>query len=425
MHTPANQVKPHRPRRLLGRIPIPTGKLECIYYLAMGLPLIGPAVGLEIRYSGVVTIAVFVACVLRVQPLTKAVFAPIALLAACVISFLPIQILVHRESIFAEGITHYIYWLMNLMIVHSLCLRRGFSFRFPLVMFATCVIAILFVGYTIGEDARGTVDTEVAGELRTPAAFAQWFGFLAIYFVIVGLNGQRTLIRLCAWLVALGCVFLLALSVERGPLLGVALASVMVFRQQLKRGFIPVLVLVSLIGIISFGGAFDALLSNYQERAFEETGREVLWPAAIERIFSTPFATLFGVGESNILFQFGYNQFSPPHNAFLHIFLASGVVPFAFFLAFWIQAAWRSAHANGQDDESFRLPYLAYSFVLYMVVDIITSPWALLALCVAAGPAVVPGKQGFRVVRVGNKIRFGRFPAHKSPEPNTAARSRS
>ena len=424
MDTPANPVKPHRPRRLLGRIPIPTGKLECIYYLAMGIPLIGPALGLEIRYSGVVTIAVFVACVLRLQPL-KAVFAPIALLAACIISFVPIQIIVHRESIFGESILHYIYWLVNLMIVHSLCLRRGFSFRFPLVMFAICVITILFVGYTIGEDARAVVDTEVAGELRTPAAFAQWFGFLAIFFVIVGLNGQRRLIRLCAWLVAVGCVLLLALSVERGPLLGVALASVMVFRQQLKRAFIPVLVLVSLIGIISLGGAFDAIFSNYQERAFEETGREVLWPAAIERIFSTPFATLFGVGESNILFPLGYGKSSPPHNAFLHIFLASGVVPFAFFVAFWIQAAWRSAHAKGQDDDSFRLPYLVYSFVQYMVVDIITSPWALLALCVAAGPAVVPGKQGRRVVRVGNKIRFGRFPEHKSPEPNTAARSRS
>jgi hypothetical protein len=199
----------------------------------------------------------------------------------------------------------------------------------------------------------------------------------------------------------------------------------MVFRHQLKRGFIPVLVLVSLIGVISLGGALDAVFSNYQERAFEETGREILWPAAIERIFSTPFVTLFGVGESNILFQLGYNQFSPPHNAFLHIFLASGVVPFAFFVAFWIQAAWRSAHAKGQDHDLFRLPYLAYSFVVYMVVDIATSPWALLALCVAAGPAVVPGKQGRRVVRVGNKIRVRLFPEHKSPEPNTAARSQS
>ena len=422
MHTPANQVKPHRPR-LSGRIPIPTGKLECIYYLAMGIPLIGPAFGLEIRYSGVVTIAVFVACVLRVQPLTKAVFAPIALLAACIISFLPIQIVVHRESIFGEGILHYISWLVNLMIVRSLCLRRGFLFRFPLVMLAICVIAILFVGYTVGEDARAVADTEVEGELRTPAAFAQWFGFLAIYFVVVGLNGHRRLFRLCAWFVAVGCVLLLALSVERGPLLGVALASVIVFRQQLKRAFIPVLVLVSLIGIISLGGVFDAVFSNYQERAFEETGREVLWPAAIERIFSAPFVTLFGVGESNILYQLGYNKFSPPHNAFLHIFLASGVVPFAFFVAFWIQAAWRSAHAKGQDDAPFRLPYLVYSFVLYMVVDIVTSPWALLALCVAAGPAAVPGKQGLRFVRVGHKIWLGRFPEPKSPKPTTAAPS--
>ena len=47
------------------------------------------------------------------------------------------------------------------------------------------------------------------------------------------------------------------------------------------------------------------------------------------------------------------------------------------------------------------------------------SPWALLTLSVAAGSAVVYGKQRLVVVRVGNKIRFGLFPGHKSPEPST------
>ena len=104
MHTPANPVKPHRPRRLLGRIPIPTGKLECIYYLATVISILGPALGLEMRDFGAVTVAIFVACVLRLQPLAKSVFAPFALLSACVISLLPIQIIVHRESILGESV---------------------------------------------------------------------------------------------------------------------------------------------------------------------------------------------------------------------------------------------------------------------------------------------------------------------------------
>ncbi len=56
------------------------------------------------------------------------------------------------------------------------------------------------------------------------------------------------------------------------------------------------------------------------------------WPVAIDRIFSSPLVSLFGVGEPHILFELVPGKYSPPHNAFLHFALSSGVVPFAFFL---------------------------------------------------------------------------------------------
>ena len=127
---------------------------------------------------------------------------------------------------------------------------------------------------------------------------------------------------------------------------------------------------------------------------------------------------LFGVGESNVnMYVLRASVATPPHNAFLHFALSSGVVPFAFFLAFWIQAAWRSVHAKGQEGDSFRIPFLLYTFVLSNLGDLgFMQPWAVLALSVAAGSAVVHGKQRLVGVRVGNKIRFGLFPEHKSPE---------
>ena len=85
--------------------------------------------------------------------------------------------------------------------------------------------------------------------------------------------------------------------------------------------------------------------------------------------------------------------------------------------AFWIQAAWRSVHAKGQESDAFRIPFLLYTFVLVNSSDGIQwTPWALIALSVAAGSAVVHSKQRLVGIRVGNKIRFGLFPEPKSRE---------
>jgi len=227
-------------------------------------------------------------------------------------------------------------------------------------------------------------------------------------------------------LTAVGCVLLMTFSIERADLVATALALTVGLRRLLKRGFVPVLSLVILAGIIYLSGLFDAAFSNYAERGLEETGREILWPAAIDRIFSSPLVSLFGVGEPHILFELVPGKYSPPHNAFLHFALSSGVVPFAFFLGFWIQAAWRSAHAKGQEADPFRLPYLIYFFVHMNSGDVgFLSAAGLFGLSVVAGSAVVYGKQHLPVVRVGNKIRFGLFPGRKLPKIGTIARPQS
>ena len=83
-------------------------------------------------------------------------------------------------------------------------------------------------------------------------------------------------------------------------------------------------------------------------------------------------------------------------------------------------------HAKRQEADPFRIPYLIFVFVEVMLTDLsFMSPGALFGLSIAAGSAVVYGKQRLLVVRVGNRIRFGLFPGHKSPETGTIARSQS
>jgi hypothetical protein len=106
-----------------------------------------------------------------------------------------------------------------------------------------------------------------------------------------------------------------------------------------------------------------------------------------------------------------------PHNAFLRFWLSSGVVPFALFLTFWVQAASRSAlRGDKQDTDAFRLPFLFFTLVDIMFGDTsFMSFWALLVLSVVAG-SPIQGSQRILQVRVGNKVRWALLPATTSSE---------
>jgi hypothetical protein len=408
-------------------IRIPSAKLECAYYLALLYSLTADVWGISVPLlAGALVLGVSGRCFLQLRSCAKTVYGPIALLIACVIAFLLVQVGIHDVSILDGGIRNFIIWILQLIIVHSLCLRQGFSLRYPLVLFVFGLAMLPFLSFDPGEIERARVGLAVQGGLSHPGGIAEWFGFFAIYFAVRGVENKRLRVQICAWLIAVGCLFISVLAVSRAILFAVALALTFAFRSFLRRGFVGVLVLIILTGVIYESGLFDQAVSYYTERGMEETGREKLWPAAIERIFSSPLVSLFGVGEPNVVYVLSPDVAIGPHNAFLHFWLASGVVPFAFFFAFWIQAAWKSWHAKGQESDAYRLPYLVFTFVDVMFSDApFMTPWALLALSVAAGSAVVYGKQRLLVVRVGNKIRFGLFPGHKSPETDAIARSQS
>ena len=404
------QHRKRRRRQLEGLVRIPSHKLEYAYYVAVIYTVMGPAVGLEIPLvAGLMIVVISAACIRQLRSCAKIVYGPIALLLACAASFFLVQILIHGESILDSTLRGYILWILTLIIVKSLCLRRGFSRRFPLVLFAIGVATVPFVGFNQEAVDQARIDIAVQGGLTHPGGLAEWFGCLTIYFAIIGLESRRSFVQLGAWLIGVGCLFIVMLTVERGPLLATALAITVGLRGLLRRGFVPLLALIILAGVFSLSGLFEKAVSSYTQRGLEETGREVLWPMAVDRFLTSP---LGGVGESNILLRPPMSsKASPPHNAFLHVALSSGVVPFAFFLAFWIQAARRTVHAKGQDGDSFRLPYLVFTFVTNMTGDTeFMSIWGLFALSLAAGSAVVYGKQRLHVARVGNKIRSGLFP---------------
>jgi hypothetical protein len=412
----------HRPHLPSAAIRGPSRRLEYTYYAAVLYSVMAPAIGLEVPLlAGVLILSISALCFLRLWSRSELfVYRPIVLLIAFASCFLSVQIFIHGESILDSTIRAYLIWILGLMIVHTLCLRPGFSLRFPLVLFAIAVATIPFIGIGADEMDKARVDIAVQGGLTHPGGLAEWFGFLTIYFAIIGLQARRAFFRVGAWSIAVACLFIVTLTIERGPLFATLLAITIAFRRVLKRGFVPVIVLIVLGGVIYETELFGPAVSKYSERGFEETGREILWPEAVERILDSP---LVGVGESKVNLPLGTKEV-PPHNVFLHLALSAGIVPVALFFAFWCQAVLKSIKSPGESiTDQMRLPFLVYTLVDIMLGDWgYMTIWALLATAVGAGlavsyqPELRRALQGIRMrptttlgARPVRRTSFGRF----------------
>src|SRR4030095_3767524 len=112
---------------------------------------------------------------------------------------------------------------VQLVLIHSLCLRRGFSLRLPLLLFAIGAMALPFLMFNPGDIERARVDAGVVqGPISHPNGLADWFGFCAVYFTVIGIETRRSKLRVGAWLLAAGCLFVVGLTVSRGAIFGAA-----------------------------------------------------------------------------------------------------------------------------------------------------------------------------------------------------------
>ncbi len=188
----------------------------------------------------------------------------------------------------------------------------------PLVLFCVAALSLPYLAYNTGNVERAHVERDLGlgGGLASVNGLGEWFGFFAIYFAICGLETNRFSHRLAAWGTVVGCLLVVGLTVSRGSMFGAALGIVIAFRSLLKRGFIPVLLLLTIAGIIYESGLFDQAVTGYEERAMQESGRERIWPAVMNRIMDNP---VFGVGESKVATQVSAARFDQPHNTFLYI----------------------------------------------------------------------------------------------------------
>jgi len=377
--------------------------------LAPGLGILVPMLAAGM----LVVLAAF--CVHRLGSRATTVYASLKLPLACGLSYLVVQSIAHGASLMDENGRSFITWMLTLIIVQSLCLRRGFLHRCVFALFIMGLITLpylIFWGSGVGsmyERAAISRGEMITGDVNNANGLGAWFGFCCLYCIIVSMETKRHGVRVVSSLAALGCLFIVGLTVSRGTLLALAIGTTFAFRSLLRRGFVPLLVFLLLSWIISSFGIFDQIIDHYIARGMEETGRSLVWPVAIERFLSAP---LLGVGAAGAnLHVPRFSKQLTPHNGFLYFALSSGVLPLAFFVAWWMRAAQNAFSCGARpDDGPFRLPLLAYAFVNMMFGDLaFMVPWSTVAIVVAMVPNTL---YGARCLVVHREVSDGQRSGH-------------
>lgn len=361
----------------------PPAFLEYTWYAAVAYAMLGQAWGIVIpSVGGVVWVLVAICCFLSVSHQASRIYEPVTLALVSGISMLAIELIFHGEEGESRAITEgiaIIGWLALLVIVQALTLRPGFLQRFALVAFAIGIASLPYVSL------RGTRAFAIGTGLSNGNVLSMWFGFCTVYFVFWGLQLDKLFWRLASWTTALGCLYMVTITVSRAPLLAIGLACIVGFRSTLKRSFVPLLGLGFLVILVYVSGAFDEEIGYYAARGAENSGRDRLWPAAVERILNSPWV---GVGLGDIRLKYGPDKYVMPHNGPLHIALGTGVVPLICFLGYLFRAGRGAFHIfkNEQIGELTILPPLfVYAVVEIMVLDAtFMSPWTVVILGLAA-----------------------------------------
>ena len=310
-------------------------------------------------------------------------------------SYLALQVLVHGEPLMGEYLRSFVPWIFALIITQTLAQYPGFLQRFALFASAMGLALLPYLRTSINtlQFQRAGLDTSVT--LANPNDLGAWFGFCAVYFVIVGLETSRAWLRIICGMVVLGCLYIVTMTLSRGSLLAVMVATLVALRSSLKQGLVPILVLSFLVWVFYQSGVFDTAIAAYSVRATEESGRFRVWPLALERFLD---AWLIGVGATNIetYTPASFKAYSP-HNSFLFFALVSGIIPTVFFTVYWWQA-FRGAvrtQSTGTADAPFVFPMVVYSLLVSLASNTpFMAPWVTATLATALAGNVVRLPQG-------------------------------
>ena len=308
--------------------------------------------------SGLLVLLVLV-CLYEVGFQAITVIRLVAFPLGCGVAYTFIQLVLHEESL-TETVRPFLIWMLMLFLVQLLVLRANFLHRFFLVMFFIGLAALPYLNfYQDGTSYRSRLDRAI--EFGKTNEMGVWYGFCEVYFTVLAFTTKKSVLRILSSLIAIGCLYVVTLTVSRGALLAIAIATLIAGRHLLKNGFLPILLLACISWIVIELGVFNETAQFYSARGTEDTGRLAVWPLIIDSFLNSPW---IGVGHANVGATPEGRHFVTPHNGILYIAQSSGIVPLALFIAYWLRAGQAAFQADvgKSPDAVFYLPLLAFTF---------------------------------------------------------------
>lgn len=366
------------------------------YYFVVLYTVLGTPLGLILMGgigSGFLLIPILALCVVALGDTILTVLRTAWIPIACGVTYLFIQLVFHGESVSGQYVYEFGPWIFSLIIAQTLTMYRpNFLHRFAWFTLFLGLAILPFVTMAQGAAGFERMKSERGIGYGHPNTVAAWFGFCVVYMTIKGYVETLPGHRLAAWGTAVVSLYVVTLTVSRGALIAVAIALLVVSRRLLKVGFFPVLLLVVLLlGLLELG-VFDQALYSYNKRGVEETGRLRIWPVTIERFFSSP---AIGVGAANAGMWVRDNYFTP-HNGFLLIAVASGIIPLALFCAYCLRSGLAALRAAGSDRNFlFYLPLVVYTVLITNAGNMdFMLPWAVVSLAAPFSTTVTRINEG-------------------------------
>jgi hypothetical protein len=374
------------------------------YFFVIFCIALGGALGLTLMADvggGFLMVVVLGLCVIALGPSFMTVLQTTWIPLACGASYLFIQLVLHEESIYGAYVHPFALWLVSLVIVQTLAMyRSNFLHRFAwfTVFIAVAMLPYMSMGQGKGYERLSSGGAVAYGHINQ---LGSWFGFCVLYLTIKGFIETRRAYRLAAWLMAVGFLYALTLTVSRGALIATIASLLVASRRLVKNGVLPILLFaVLLVGFMEIG-VFDQGIQFYSRRAGEETGRLTVWPLVIERILNSP---LIGVGASNPGGVTSSGSFISAHNGFLFLAVASGIFPFTLFCAYCFRSGMAARRSNDSDGNSaFYLPLVTYAVLIISTGNLeFMLPWAIVSLALPIANSISRMNEATREPRISS-----------------------
>jgi len=357
--------------------------VEYLYFALIVNSIMGSVWGISVPFVGGAGLGLLgLYCLWQLNKAGDALRPEILLPGACAAVFITVQVLVHDEPLLAQQNREFVNWIWVIIIIQALVPRDRFLHEFALAALAIGALLLPYLNLTYGGEGSIRAGLEANVGFANPNDLAGWFGFCCVYSFVVAVETRRHIHRLIWLSVALVCLTVVGLTVSRATLMAVAIAGIIVLRRVLKRGFVPLLCF-ALLGSGAFvSGIFDEAIGHYEQRGTEETGRLLVWPMAIERFLESPLGGV-GIDELGTYVPEMVTDITP-HNSFLYVALAAGVIPLSLFVMYWVRAASGAWFLNrrGLQNAPFQLPLLTYTFIVCSFgAGTFMFPWAVFTLC--------------------------------------------